>query len=39
MLSIIILVGVLLGIAIWMFYSSGSGRLVDQHPQSIVPAK
>ncbi|AXC09647.1 hypothetical protein ACPOL_0262 [Acidisarcina polymorpha] len=38
-LSIVILVGLLFGLGIWMFYSAGNGRLVDQHPQAIVPAK
>ncbi|AXC14022.1 hypothetical protein ACPOL_4754 [Acidisarcina polymorpha] len=39
MLSVVILVGILLGAVVFIFYSAGNGRLIDQHPQSIVPSK
>ena len=38
-LSVVIMLGLVLGMGVWMFYSSGHAPVIDQPPQKIAPPK
>jgi uncharacterized membrane protein YqiK len=38
-LTVIIVLGILLGLGVWMFYSPGHAPVIDQPPQKIAPTK
>jgi hypothetical protein len=39
LLSVVIVVAVLLGAAVWMYYSSGHGQIIKESPKEALPSR